>query len=113
MKDRLIQILKEFKSITDVTGLEVAHEILFNKAVDIYLMEKVEANKDNRTTQINKHQFQKNNYDGATQPQLSLLFKLGYTGTKDITKAEASQLIKEFKSKKENKSDESYDNDTF
>ena len=76
-------------------GVTVSDDILFTKAVDIYLAESIELNKDRRTQEINNPQKKV-----ASYKQIAFLKNLGFKGeTKDLTSMEASTLITEYKSK--------------
>lgn len=98
MKDKLTNILNELSEVIKATGIDVTQDIIFSKAIDIFIAESIEVNKDRRTAQINSSE----NPDRkvASYKQTKFLENLGYKGdTSKLTSLEASQLIKELKDK--------------
>jgi hypothetical protein len=86
---------------------ECEDDLLFSKAVDIYMMREQEKNKDNRTESIGKREAPKI----ASSKQIFFLKKLGYKGdTQNLSLIEASKIIDEMtkKAKQEDENDEQY-----
>lgn len=89
--EQLKKIIGELQEIRS----ETKDDVLFSKAIDIYLMQIQEKNKDDRTEKINKPELKL-----ASVKQKMFLEKLGYKGkVDDLTMIEASKLIEELKNK--------------
>lgn len=96
MREQLIEILKELSEVIKLTGINPSNDIIFSKAIDIFIAETIEVNKDRRTAQINESPDKKS----ASSRQINFLINLGFRGeTKDLTSTEATQLIKEYLAK--------------
>ena len=96
MRENLEQIYSVLTAFLESRGVTVSDDVLFTKAVDIYLAESIELNKDRRTQEINNPDKKQ-----ASSKQISFLWQLGYKGdTKNLTSKEASILITEYKDKK-------------
>ena len=97
--ERLKDIIKFLSDLK----LQSGDDLVFTKAIDIYIMEMQEKNKDQRTENINQSREQKL----ASFKQINFLKKLGFQGdTSKITSQEASKVIEEMVNKKKNKGDD-------
>jgi hypothetical protein len=97
--ERLKDIIKFLSDLK----LQSGDNLVFSKAIDIYIMEMQEKNKDQRTENINQRSEQKL----ASFKQINFLKKLGFQGdASKITSQEASKVIEEMVNKKKNKGDE-------
>lgn len=98
--EQLKKIIGELQEVRK----ETKDDVLFSKAIDIYLMQVQEKNKDERTDKINK-----NEQKLASVKQKMFLEKLGYKGKlDDLTMIEASKLIEELKNKEDEDEQSAY-----
>lgn len=103
--DKLHKIIEELRTLE----LAVTEEKLFEKAVDIYLFDEGEFNKDKRTNLINERKsVSKENKDNlATEKQIGILqknkMKLDYN---TLSRFEATKLIGELFERQKSKESE-------
>lgn len=89
--ERLNLIIEALQKVKETNKLIITDENLFQKALDYYMFEEQEVNKDKRTNTINKTP------SLATDKQKALLKRYGYNGNLDkISVREASQIIGSF-----------------
>jgi hypothetical protein len=94
--------MDELKKIIDdlmILRQEIDDDLVFSKAIDIYIMQQQEKNKNKRTDEIAKREETK----FASLKQINFLKRLGYVGDMSkLTIHEASKLIEEMtKNKKQ------------
>lgn len=106
--NKLDDIITSLKVSIANSDIEINPNTLFEKAVDIFIHESEEENKDKRTIQIQESK--EIDINKPTPKQLSMLKRLGFNGNfNTITKQEASMAIKEYlENQKKEKDDESY-----
>lgn len=96
----LKKILQDTKEVSEELGLNVVHDTLYSRAVDILLVFVQEEGKDKRTPKINtnedKQQFNKQSLK-PTEQQINTLKKMGVKDEiiLNLNKKSASNMISE------------------
>lgn len=103
--DEFNKILSELKQIIDTIEIEISHELLFSKAIDIYISEREEINKDRRTAQIGEQRKQQGS-NLATEKQKAFLRKNSIEPHESLTSKEAHTMIQELINKMQKKTNE-------
>lgn len=103
--DELTKILLELKEMIDSLEIEVSNELLFSKAVDVYIAEIEESNKDRRTAQIGEQRKQQGS-NLATEKQKAFLRKNSIEPHETLTSKEAHTMIQELINKMQKKTNE-------
>jgi hypothetical protein len=99
--EELASIINNLRKVTVTENLAIEDNELLSHAIDIYLFELGERNKDKRTQDINKRSPQ-SDPNTPTEKQLNMLKKFGYQGdTSKLTKKEASTIIGKLFDKKD------------
>jgi hypothetical protein len=88
LKEKIAEILEELIDIRNSKKLEIEDYILLQEAIRLFISANIQAQKTNKPSSSGEM---------ASTKQLQFLKQLGYKGTMDLTKSEASALIQEYK----------------
>ena len=91
MREQLDKIIADLREVKDFNELNISDDLLFDCSVRIMLSQNIQANKEKNMQKMNPNS---NKEEPATEPQKSLLRTQGKSFSQDITKKQASDLIK-------------------